>query len=191
MGKRRQPVLLAISTATGNNAGIGKALWDYGLRVLQKSQEDDRAFFITYSIDDDDDPWDEATWIKANPGWGVSVQPDAIRAIMRQARNNPAQEAAARTRHLNVWIGADEALFSFRAWGDRADRSLQLDDFAGRRCHMALDLGIEDRPCGARDRLSRIPRRCADLHRVQPLLHQRGRGDGSAQCVLSRVGRGG
>lgn len=140
MGKRRQPVLLAISTATGNNAGIGKQLWDYGLRVLQKSQEDDRSFFLTYSVDDDDDPWDEATWIKANPGWGVTVQPDAIRAIMRQARNNPAQEAAARTRHLNVWVGADEALFSMRAWNACGDASLTLDAFEGRRCHLALDL---------------------------------------------------
>jgi phage terminase large subunit-like protein len=139
-GKRHQPFVLSISTATGNNAGIGKQLWDYGLRVLQKSQEDARFFCITYSIDDDDDPWDEATWIKANPGWGVTVQPDAIRAIMKQARNNPAQEAAARTRHLNVWIGADEALFSMRAWNACAYPSLALDDFQGRRCHIALDL---------------------------------------------------
>jgi hypothetical protein len=54
------------------------------------------------AADPEDDPWEEATWIKANPSWGQAVQPDAIRAIMRQARNNPAQEAAAKTRHLNV-----------------------------------------------------------------------------------------
>jgi len=61
MGKRRQPFLLSISTATGNTAGIGKQLWDYGLRVLQQGQEDDRFFAAIYSIDDGDDPWDEAT----------------------------------------------------------------------------------------------------------------------------------
>lgn len=140
MGKRTQPFLLSISTATGNNAGIGKTLWDYGLRILRQSAEDDRHFAIIYSIDDDDDPWDEAVWVKANPGWGQSVQPDAIRAIMRQARQNPAQEAAARTRHLNVWVGADEQLFSTRAWLACADRALELEAFAGRRCHLALDL---------------------------------------------------
>ena len=43
------------------------------------------------------------------------MQPDALRAVMRQARNNPAQEAAAKTRHLNLRVGADEALFSMRA----------------------------------------------------------------------------
>ena len=34
MGKRRHPLLLSISTATGNNTGIGKQLWDYAGRVL-------------------------------------------------------------------------------------------------------------------------------------------------------------
>lgn len=140
MGKRKQPFLLSISTATQNNSGIGRQLWDYALRVLTGVQEDERLFAIIYSVDDTDDPWEEATWIKANPGWDVTVQPDAIRAIMRQARNNPAQEAAARTRHLNIWIGADEALFSTRGWMLCADRELSIENFEGRECHLALDL---------------------------------------------------
>jgi phage terminase large subunit-like protein len=140
MGKRRQPFLLSISTATSNSAGIGKQVWDYVMRVVQGGQDDDRLFGIIYSIDDQDDPWEEATWIKANPGWGRSVQPDAIRAIMRQARNNPSQEASARTRHLNVWVGADEALFSTRAWNACGDPALHISAFEGRECHIGVDL---------------------------------------------------
>jgi phage terminase large subunit-like protein len=140
LAKREQSLLLSISTATGNTSGIGKQIWDYGLRVLQKGQDDDRLFAVIYSIDDNDDPWSEETWIKANPGWGQSVQPDAIRAIMRQARNNPAQESAAKTRHLNIWVGADEALFSLRAWHACANREIQLADYMFRPCHIGLDL---------------------------------------------------
>ena len=140
MGKRRHPLLLSISTATGNNTGIGKQLWDYGKRVLEGAQTDDRLFALIYTIDDGDDPWDEASWIKANPGWGHSVQPDAIRAIMRQARNNPAQESAAMTRHLNIWTGADEALFSIRSWRECSRAEMSLDDMEGAVCHIALDL---------------------------------------------------
>jgi phage terminase large subunit-like protein len=140
MGKRRHPLLLSISTATGNNTGIGKQLWDYASRVLDGTQEDERLFALIYAADPEDDPWEEATWIKANPSWGQAVQPDAIRAIMRQARNNPAQEAAAKTRHLNIWVGADEALFSMRAWREAADLSLALEDFEGQDCHLGLDL---------------------------------------------------
>jgi phage terminase large subunit-like protein len=140
MGKRRHPLLLSISTATGNNAGIGKQMWDYAVRVLAGTQEDQRLFALIYTIDDGDDPWEETSWIKANPSWGRAVQPDAIRAIMHQARNNPAQEAAAKTRHLNVWVGADEALFSTRAWRGCADPSLILERLEGRDCHVAVDL---------------------------------------------------
>jgi phage terminase large subunit-like protein len=140
MGKRRHPLLLSISTATGNTSGIGRQLWDYAARVLDGAQQDDRLFALVYAADETDDPWDEKVWIKANPSWRQAVQPDAIRAIMRQARNNPAQEAAAKTRHLNLWQGADEALFSMRAWRSRADRSLSLDDLEGEECHVALDL---------------------------------------------------
>ena len=77
---------------------------------------------------------------KSEPFVGSAVQPDAIRAIMRQARNNPAQEAAAKTRHLNIWVGADEALFSLRSWHEARDTALSLDDFEGQNCHLGLDL---------------------------------------------------
>jgi phage terminase large subunit-like protein len=140
MGKRRNPLLLAISTATGNNTGIGKQLWDYAVRILENTQRDERLFAMIYTLDPEDDPWTEASWIKANPSWGQAVQPDAIRAIMLQARNNPAQEAAAKTRHLNVWVGADEALFSLRSWQEAADHSLALEDLEGQDCHLGLDL---------------------------------------------------
>ncbi len=44
MGKRHQPLLISISTATGNSTGIGKQLWDYSVRVLEQQQHDDRLF---------------------------------------------------------------------------------------------------------------------------------------------------
>lgn len=140
MGKRRNPMLLSISTATGNNSGVGKQLWDYGVRVLEGTQADERVFTLIYTIDPEDDPWEEATWVKANPSWGQAVQPDAIRAIMRQARNNPAQESAAMTRHLDIWMGADEALFSTRAWRASANPALRLANFAGCEAHIGIDL---------------------------------------------------
>lgn len=140
MGKRANPLLLSISTATGNTSGVGKQLWDYSARVLEGKAEDERLFALLYTLDSDDDPWQESSWIKANPSWGQAVQADAIRGIMRQARQNPAQEAAAKTRHLNVWVGADEALFSTRAWEACQDSTLRLEDFEGQPCHLGLDL---------------------------------------------------
>ena len=43
-------LLLSISTATSNIAGVGKQLWDYGLRVLRSSSPDDRFFAAITTI---------------------------------------------------------------------------------------------------------------------------------------------
>jgi phage terminase large subunit-like protein len=140
MGKRTQPLLICITTATDNSAGVGKQLWDYSLRVLDGIQDDERLFALIYTPDIGDDTWDEATWRKVNPGWGQTVQPNAVRQNAKQARNNAAQQSAFMTRHLNVWVGADEALFSMRAWQECTDPTLRIEDFFGQPCHMALDL---------------------------------------------------
>jgi phage terminase large subunit-like protein len=143
LGKRRQPLLVSISTATGNNAGIGKKVHDYAQRVLDGVIRDDRFFAVIYAADPGDPVWEEATWRKANPGWGVTVQPDAIQAIANQAKASPAQEIAFKTRHLNLWVSADSSLFSLEAWRRCADTSMRLQDFEGRRCWIGLDLSAK------------------------------------------------
>jgi len=70
----------------------------------------------------------------------LGTAPIESTSFLRQARNNLAQEAAAKTRHLNIWVGADEAPFSSRAWQAAADPDLRLEDFEGCDCHAGLDL---------------------------------------------------
>ena len=61
LGKRLQPMLVSISTATSNNTGIGKQLWNYTIKVLDGVIEDERFFGVIYAADEDDDPWAERT----------------------------------------------------------------------------------------------------------------------------------
>ncbi|MCA0944501.1 terminase large subunit [Salipiger pacificus] len=143
MGKRKNPMLVSISTATGNNAGIGKQLWDYGVKVLDGIVDDDRFFTLIYTIDEGDDIWSEDTWRKANPSWGVSVQPDAIRAIASQAKSSASQEAIFQTRHLNIWLSSDQALFSPSAWRANRVPGLRLEDFEGEPCYGGIDLSTK------------------------------------------------
>ena len=93
LGKRLQPLLISISTATANTTGIGKQLWDLSVKVLTGALEDERFFAVLYTADEGDNPFAEATLAKANPSWGLTVVPEQVRMIARQARNNPAQEA--------------------------------------------------------------------------------------------------
>jgi phage terminase large subunit-like protein len=140
LGKRLQPLLVSISTATSNTTGVGKQIWDYTEKVLDDIIEDERFFGVIYAAEASDDPWSEATLKKVNPGWGITVVAEQVRMIARQARNNPAQEAIYKTRHLNLWVSSDAALFNMDAWKQRASDELRLEDFAGKPCMVGLDI---------------------------------------------------
>ena len=77
---------------------------------------------------------------KANPGWDITVVPDQVRMIARQTRNNPAQEAVYKTRHLNIWVTGNQALFAMDHWRACRAEGLRLEDFAGRSCILGLDI---------------------------------------------------
>jgi phage terminase large subunit-like protein len=47
---------------------------------------------------------------------------------------------ASDTKHLNVWIQTEQALFDMRAWERCRDDSLVLDQFEGESCILAVDL---------------------------------------------------
>ncbi len=140
LGKRLQPLLISISTATANTTGIGKQIWDLSIKVLTGALEDERFFTVLYTADEGDNPFAEATLAKANPSWGLTVVPEQVRMIARQARNNPAQEAVYKTRHLNLWVTGNQALFAMDHWAACRAEGLRLEDFTGRSCILGLDI---------------------------------------------------
>ena len=141
MVKRLQPLMLCISTATDNTTGIGKELWNYGEKVLN-GLDDDRFFTVMYAADQGDDPFDEATWAKANPGYPRLVQPEALRAEAKKAQASPTLKAAFFTRFLNLWVGADQALFDLAWWDQCANPSLATSEFLGQPCFAAIDMAV-------------------------------------------------
>lgn len=139
-GKRAQPLMFLISTATSNSTGIGHTLWEYTRKLLEGAFDDDRWFGVIWAKDPDDDPFDPATWRKCNPGWGSAVQPAGFEAIARQAKQNPGQQSAFLQKHLNVFAGADDALFNLKSWIDCTEPGLELEDFRGQEAYLGLDL---------------------------------------------------
>ena len=140
MGKRRQPLMISISTATNNTTGVGRQVWTYTEHVLSKALRDDRFFGVIYAADADDDPWDEKVWRKANPGWGDMVEPEALRSNARQALASPALQAAFKTRHLNIWVQAANALFNMHSWAACTKPQMTLADFEGKPCFIGMDM---------------------------------------------------
>jgi phage terminase large subunit-like protein len=139
-GAREQSLLWNITTAGTDRSGICYERRTHVIKVLDGVIDDPAMFGIVYSIDDADDPFDPQSWAKANPNWGKSVLPDDMAAAARKAEAMPSALNNFLTKRLNVWVNGDSPWMDMRAWDRCADASLRLDDFAGERCWMGLDL---------------------------------------------------
>lgn len=140
MGAREQPLMLIITTAGDNMAGPCYALQKDAEKILQGVIEDESLFALIYTIDPDDDWTSLEALRKANPNFGVSVGEDFLLARRNDAINNARKQSTYQTKHLNVWVGARDAYFNVQRWRECSDASLLIEDFAGRRCVIGLDL---------------------------------------------------
>lgn len=151
MGKRDQPMLVVITTAGNDRAGICYEVRGYVLKILQQAHADEAWFGIIYTIDIDEsksdgedekgDDWrEESTWRKANPNWGTSVDPTHIAGMATKAMQLPSAQPNFKTKHLNVWVNAATAWMNIATWNKCADPTLAIENFEGEACKIALDL---------------------------------------------------
>lgn len=141
-GARRQPLLWLITTAGFNRSGICYEQRSYITKVLG-GQIDEEYFGIIYSLDDDDDWTDPDVWQKANPNWGVSVNPEDIARKARKAMSMSSAQNNFLTKHLNVWVNADTAWLDMISWQKCGDDDLDMANYKGRKCYAAIDLATK------------------------------------------------
>jgi phage terminase large subunit-like protein len=105
MGGRQQPLLLRITTPGTNLFSPCFNFYEYATSVLERRAIDERLFTIVFSIDDEDDPFDEDVWPKANPNLGVSPTWDFIRGQAKQAMNIGGYKMSDYlTKHMGIWV---------------------------------------------------------------------------------------
>jgi phage terminase large subunit-like protein len=143
-GKRAQALLGIITTAGSDRTGICYEVRTDVVRILQGATTDNSIFGIVFTIDDADDWRDESCWRKANPNIGISVDLDDLRDKAAKAERTPSAQAAFKTKHLDVWVGADAALHDVERWIALGDPSLSIDDFVGEPCIVGIDLATKD-----------------------------------------------
>ncbi len=115
-GARLQSLLFAITTAGTNKEGICFEQRDYAIKVLRGVVEDDTYFALIYTLDEDDDPFDEANWPKANPGLGICKRWDDMRRLAKKAKEQVAARPNFFTKHLNIWVTAESAWMDMDRW---------------------------------------------------------------------------
>lgn len=140
LGKRRNSLMVSITTAGVDRTGICYEQRTLVTKILSGSLQDESYFGIIYTLDPGDDWKSDEALAKANPNWGVSVRPEVIRALQAKAIATPSAENNFKTKHLDVWCNADVGWMDMKAWDACADKSLDESDFDGEPCWLGLDL---------------------------------------------------
>lgn len=141
-GARRQPLELMITTAGDDRSELWKEEDEYAVRVLESVLTgniiDDTYFAFIARIDEEDDPFDEACWAKANPNLGVSVKLDYLREAANRAKHKPSETNQFIRYHCNRAVAASTREITAEDWL-KGSAALTIDGSA--YGHGGLDVG--------------------------------------------------
>jgi len=136
---RAQSLILVVSTAGFTLSGPCREDWKDCEKLLDGTVQEETKFAIIYTTDEGD-RWDSADALaKANPNWGVSVDPETVLPELEKAIRSPRHQAAFKTKHLNLWVSASNGWLNMEKWNACGDSSLSIDDFAGCDCWIGVD----------------------------------------------------
>ncbi len=135
---RSQPIIWVVTTAGYNLNGICKERYDYAVKVLEGSTDDDTLFAYIAQIDPDDDPFDEKVWIKANPNLGVSVKIDDIKRKAKEAAELPSAYNMFLCKHMNIWVNALNAWMNMEKWNASGKGKFPI--LKNKPCWVGVDL---------------------------------------------------
>ena len=138
MGAREQPLIFVITTAGFLLDGPCKRRRDLGEEILKGVVEDDEMFVFICSPDQGDDWREEDTWRKANPNYGVSVNPADLRRACRSAQQLTDEQNSFLTKRLNMWVGQAERWLDMELWN--VCHELDAQPIGSRSAFGGLDL---------------------------------------------------
>jgi phage terminase large subunit-like protein len=144
-GARRQPLDVTITTAGDDHSQIWIEDNEYAVRCVESvvtgNLIDDAEFVFIACIDEQDDPFDEACWPKANPNWEVSVKPESVRSLANEAKSKPSALAKLIRYACNRRVGSLERAIPLDVWMAGATA---LTVQPGATGHGGMDLGRSD-----------------------------------------------
>lgn len=136
---RTQPLIVSITTAGYDRHSICWEQHDYAANVLAGTIEDTSFLPLIFAANDADDWTDPATWHKANPCLGVTIDEAEMAEACREAQASPAKQNIFKRYRLNIWTEQDVRWLSLDDW-DACTDPVELPPRAGRECFVGLDL---------------------------------------------------
>ena len=140
--KLKQSLISVITTAGFNLNAPCYDLYKYCRRVLRGIDVNERQFIYIAQMDEKDDIWDPANWIKCCPLTGKD--PELVAAMQEDARKAQSMGGAELrdflTKALNIWVTNAETAFLDLAEWEKCGSERDLSDFEGKQVIVGLDL---------------------------------------------------
>lgn len=132
-GARRDPQIVAITTAGHDLNTICGQMYQYGQRVCDGTLDDDAFGFFWWEAPKDCDLVNESAWREANPNLDEGLLSlDDMKVSVKQTN-----EIAFRRYRLNQWVRASESFLPAGAWDKCRNKDLDIDP------DMPIFLGID------------------------------------------------
>lgn len=144
---REEPLTVIITTAGTNKQSVCHEEYQYAKKVQAKPSEDPSYLPIIYEMGEEDDPFDEANWYKAQPalynpetGEGY-VSLDKYRKVAERAKTNPRIKNSFLQLYLNRWVESSFGWIPSESW-DACKTKFSLDDLNGKKAYGGFDFGL-------------------------------------------------
>ena len=139
-GARKQPLVIAITTAGFDKNSICYELSQYATKVRDGIIKDETFLPVLYRAEIEDDWKSEETWKKANAGYGSIIKKEYFKQQFNKALNTPSFINTFKRLHLNLWTGAESAWLTPDEWSACNISEIDLKKLEGRDCFAGLDL---------------------------------------------------
>ncbi len=148
MGARENPLIVVITTAGSNRGGPCYLMHLDMVKLLAGTLVNERQFAIIYTVDGPDkatgfqgDDWKtEASLRKANPNYGVSIEPRFLRDELALAIQSTRRQNAFKMKYENIWTNAAQGFINMERWKALGDPTLLISQFLKQPCVEAIDL---------------------------------------------------
>lgn len=135
--------LISMITTRGKSLNsFCREMDDYCLQILAGTAEADDFFVDIYTMDKEDDPFDESVWYKANPH--LVTVPSALEQLRRDAQTAKQmggfEMSDYMTKRQNLWYEYGDTQYITPNEWKLGRTELTIENMRGRRCFAGLDL---------------------------------------------------
>jgi phage terminase large subunit-like protein len=150
-GTRKQPIMIAATTAAYRTAAFALEEHEHGLRVRDDQNIDAARFVFARNVPDDWDWTDEGEspsaenpkgtgWYLANPALGSFLNVNNLRAEAQEAKQKPTAQNSFRVFRLNQWVSQANRWLDMHLWDENGTVKVTREALRGRACYGGIDL---------------------------------------------------